>query len=201
MKPIIVLTVICLISGFSLAYVNKITFPKRTENANLVLENAKKEVLSQEIISNLSEIKELASEAGVKFYNVSDKQGNRIALIAEFAGKGYAGDIKLLAGISLDNKILGLKPLAHNETPGLGAKITEINENLSNKLKEKNNNIDIKKPWFCEQFKGISADLIKLKKDGGAIDAITASTISSRAVTEAVNKVLKISLNLNVSGK
>ncbi|MBP7653784.1 RnfABCDGE type electron transport complex subunit G [Candidatus Dependentiae bacterium] len=197
MKSIIVLTVICLISGFSLAYVNHTTAEKRLENSKLILENAKKEVLSAEIVSNMADITELTIEDGVKFYKVTDKSGKNIALIAEFSGKGYAGDIKLLAGISSDNTILGLKPLAHNETPGLGAKISEVNENIAKKLSVSNKNIDIKKPWFCEQFKGISADLIKLKKDGGNIDAITASTISSRAVTDAVNKTLQISKKIN----
>jgi len=81
----------------------------------------------------------------------------------------------MLIGIS-DGKILGVHILEHLETPGLGARSTEVRP-------------DEDEPWFLRQFKGL--DSVALKKDGGNIDAITAATITSRAITDAVAEELR----------
>jgi len=201
MKSVVILTIICLISAFLLGYANHTTAPKRAENAAAKLEESKREVLTTDIVANIGKITELKEIDGVKFYDVVSKNNERLALIAEFTGKGYGGDIKLLAGINHKNyTILGLKPLAHSETPGLGAKIQEINNSISKKLAAINPLINPAKPWFCEQFKAVPHNRVVLKKDGGAIDAITASTITSRAVTNAVYKALDLSKKVDLTG-
>jgi electron transport complex protein RnfG len=63
--------------------------------------------------------------------------------------------------------------LSQQETPGLGARIVEVRPGGE-------------KPWFTSQFEGKSGDELRLKKDGGGIDAITGATISSRAVAGGV---------------
>lgn len=83
-------------------------------------------------------------------------------------GRGYSGKISVFVGIDPDYSIEGMEVLSHTETPGLGNKITE-------------------EP-FTEQFLGLDADEIALSRDGGKIDAITGATISSRAVTLAVQE-------------
>lgn len=79
---------------------------------------------------------------------------------------GYAGDIRLMAGLTADRAVVTYRVLAANETPGLGAKLGDA--------------------AFAAQFVGKPAAALKVKKDGGAIDALTGATITSRAVCEAL---------------
>jgi electron transport complex protein RnfG len=75
-----------------------------------------------------------------------------------------------MAGFKPDGTIIGISVLNHKETPGLGTKITE--------------------PEFKEQFTGKNPGefILKVKKDGGQVDAITAATISSRAFCDAIQR-------------
>ena len=80
---------------------------------------------------------------------------------------GYGGDIVLMVGFKKDKKtVISYKVLAASETPGLGMKL--------------------KTPEFADQFKGKDGTALKVKKDGGAIEAITSATITSRAVCKAI---------------
>jgi len=90
--------------------------------------------------------------------------------IQSSSNKGYNGLIELMVGFSLDGKIYKIDVLQQKETPGLGTKITDDK--------------------FKDQFQGKDPKDFKLKviKDGGNVDAITAATISSRAFCEAVQK-------------
>jgi electron transport complex protein RnfG len=87
-----------------------------------------------------------------------------------FTKKGFSGNISLMAGFKPDGTIINITVLEHKETPGLGTKMTE--------------------PEFKEQFnnKNPSEFSLKVKKDGGPVDAITAATISSRAFCDAVQR-------------
>jgi len=82
--------------------------------------------------------------------------------------KGYSGLIELMVGFMPNGKIYKVDVLQQTETPGLGTKITADK--------------------FKSQFNGIDPNKFKLrvKKDGGEVDAITAATISSRAFCDAV---------------
>ena len=80
---------------------------------------------------------------------------------------GYGGDITLMVGFKKDKKtVISYKVLAASETPGLGMKL--------------------KTPGFADQFKGKDGTSLKVKKDGGEIEAITSATITSRAVCKAI---------------
>ena len=82
-------------------------------------------------------------------------------------GGGYGGDIELMVGFMPDKKtVVCYKVLAAAETPGLGMKL--------------------KTPEFADQFKGKDGRALKVKKDGGEIEAITSATITSRAVCRAI---------------
>ena len=90
--------------------------------------------------------------------------------------KGYNGEIKLLIGIAPDHKtLLGVRVLAHKETPGLGDKIEARIH-----------------PWIL-QFAGKTLENTRfaVKKDGGDIDSFTGATITPRAVTNQVAEVLR----------
>jgi Na+-translocating ferredoxin:NAD+ oxidoreductase subunit G len=91
--------------------------------------------------------------------------------VGTYSNAGYGStQIKLMVGFLPDNVIRNISVVQQNETPGLGTKMKE--------------------PKFKDQFNGKLAGEFKLKvkKDGGDVDAITAATISSRAFCDAVNR-------------
>jgi Na+-translocating ferredoxin:NAD+ oxidoreductase subunit G len=87
-----------------------------------------------------------------------------------YTKKGFSGNISLMAGFKPDGTIIKITVLEQKETPGLGTKMTE--------------------PLFKDQFndKNPSDFKLKVKKDGGTVDAITAATISSRAFCDALQR-------------
>ncbi|MFO7923733.1 MAG: RnfABCDGE type electron transport complex subunit G [Bacteroidales bacterium] len=93
--------------------------------------------------------------------------------IETFTNRGFSGEIRLMVGILPDGTINGIEVLEHRETPGLGDKI------------------ETDKSDFHLQFKGENPKedfQIRIRKDGGDVDAITATTISSRAYCDAVER-------------
>lgn len=92
--------------------------------------------------------------------------------IETFTKNGFNGMIRLIVGFRTDGSIEKISVLSQSETPGLGAKIAE------------------KGSKFVAQFCGKNPESFKLfvKKDGGDVDAITASTITSRAFSDAVKR-------------
>ena len=84
------------------------------------------------------------------------------------SSKGYSGDIWLMVGLDTTGTIRNIVVIEHKETPGLGSKMTG----------EK----------FLRQFLDVNPTTtdLRVKKDGGTIDAISGATISSRAFSEAV---------------
>ncbi|MFC1957118.1 FMN-binding protein [Chloroflexota bacterium] len=92
--------------------------------------------------------------------------GSKLGYAFLAIGKGYGGDINILVGLEDETTVKGIKIVSQEETPGLGTRITE--------------------PFFTDQFAGIDIADIALSRDGGKIDAITSSTISSSAVVEAL---------------
>ncbi|MBP8959910.1 MAG: RnfABCDGE type electron transport complex subunit G [Bacteroidales bacterium] len=100
------------------------------------------------------------------------KVGDEIVGYAVKSGtqKGFSGFIGVMVGFAPDGTIINTSVLEHKETPGLGSKITD--------------------PAFREQFNGKNPEnfSLKVKKDGGQVDAITAATISSRAFCDALER-------------
>lgn len=88
--------------------------------------------------------------------------------------EGYGGNIELLVGVHMDGYITGIDIIKHSETPGLGAKASE--------------------PAFKDQFIDKALSALNVVKSGATedndIQAISAATISSRAITVAVNQVI-----------
>jgi electron transport complex protein RnfG len=107
---------------------------------------------------------------GVTIYPV--KQQNQPAgyAIKTYSDRGFGGHIELMAGFRMDGTINRITVLQHKETPGLGTKMTE--------------------PKFLNQFFGKNPGnfAMRVKKDGGQVDAITAATISSRAFCDAMQR-------------
>ncbi|MBS3977023.1 MAG: RnfABCDGE type electron transport complex subunit G [Syntrophomonadaceae bacterium] len=98
-------------------------------------------------------------------FKAFDDAGKTLGIVFETIAKGFVGDIKLLIGIEPENKkVISIKILGHQETPGVGTRIEE--------------------PGFLGQFKGKSIlDNFQIGQD---IDALSGATVSAKAVAKAV---------------
>lgn len=94
-----------------------------------------------------------------------------------YTNQGFSGLVRIMVGLLPDGTIYNISVLEHKETPGLGSHMTD--------------------DWFLNQFKekNPASFQLKVKKDGGDVDAITAATISSRAFCDAVIRAYTASLN------
>lgn len=100
------------------------------------------------------------------------------AAVETFTNKAFSGSFSIMVGFDKDGSILGSEVIAAAETPGLGEKIKDEGAGS-----------------FRSQFPGMNPSQsdfeLKVKKDGGEVDAITAATISSRAYCDAINRASK----------
>lgn len=92
--------------------------------------------------------------------------------------KGYGGAVEVMTGINPDGQITGIKITSHNETPGLGAK-SAGSDSFGNE-------------WRGQYTQFTADQQLAVTKDGGTVDAIPGATITSRAVTGAVNAAFDI---------
>jgi len=112
----------------------------------------------------------------VELFPAFDSKGEPVGTaVKTYSNNGFSGFISVMVGFTNDGTISGYQVLSHQETPGLGAK---MNEWFRNKAKEKQDIIG-KNPGKIN---------FTVSKDGGDIDAITASTISSRAFLESIRR-------------
>ena len=170
------LTGICLIAGAILAGVNAFTAGPIAVAKAAALEEAIKAV-APEFDNKPTEEAYMAVTAdgdSLKIYPAKKGDETVGGAVESNTLKGFGGEIKVIVGFDLQGTILNYSVLEHAETPGLGAKMQE---------------------WF-RMDKGqqsilgraVPADGLKVAKDGGDVDAITAATISSRAFLNAVNR-------------
>lgn len=162
LKMGLVLLVICVIAAGALAQVYSITKVIIDKNEAEAEIKKRKDVLPAAV---RFEEKDVDGKKYILGYDAEDKQ---IGGIFKAAPRGYSGPIRITAGVAPDNSVTAvvITKLDQTETPGLGTNIT--------------------KPKFLDRFKGKKGNELKLKKDSGTIDAITAATISSRAVANGV---------------
>lgn len=167
---LIVLTLIAVVAGAALGYVNSLTEQPIKEIKQQKLSEGIKAVLGgQELTVQSTD----TLESGAIVYTTTAGKA------VEVTGNGFGGTLKVLVGFNQEGDVLGYRILETQETPGLGAKADE---------------------WFQqpEQKPGSSIlglnpgkEELTVSKDGGKIDAITASTITSRAFLRCVNAAYK----------
>jgi electron transport complex protein RnfG len=179
LNMVLVLTLVAVIMGGLLALVNHVTEGPIAEVNKQKLDNGIKSVMcADELnVADPVEVKQMVDGKELTYlvYEAKDKDGNALGAAVESTTMGFGGDLKVLVGFDPDGKVLGYTLLAHTETPGLGAKADQ---------------------WFQKGQKGdiIGKDPqepLTVSKDGGQVDAITASTITSRAFLKAVNNAYK----------
>lgn len=170
------LTVICLVAGAILAGVNMYTTGPIAATKAAALEAAIKAV-TPDFDNKPTEDAYMAVTAdgdSLKIYPAT-KDGKFVgAAVESNTKKGFSGEIKVIVGFDAEGKLLNYSVLQHAETPGLGSKMQE---------------------WFSADKnhqsvlgRNLADGELKVSKDGGDVDAITAATISSRAFLNAVNR-------------
>lgn len=104
--------------------------------------------------------------------------------VKTFTNNGFSGFFSVMAGIDTSGNLFGYEVLEHTETPGLGSKMNEWFRNME-------------KPAQTVIGKNPQSHQFEVTKDGGDIDAITASTITSRAFLEALTRAFEAYNNTN----
>ncbi len=168
------LSAICLVCSALLAGVYALTAEPIAAAAAAKNEAAIKEVLPDSA-AQIEEVRTVEMDGQKYEYNLAyDEQGNTVGCAINVAPVGFGGPIVIKVGFDINGVIWNTKVLSQAETPGLGAKCTEAS--------------------FSEQFKGFDPSQKKLtvKKDGGDVDAITASTITSRAYADGLATASKV---------
>lgn len=169
---VLCLMVICLVSSALLAGVYALTKAPIEAAAAAKTNNAIAQVVPE---FDGTPVEGTISVAGkdYTYYTVS-KSGKTAGYAIIAAASGFGGPVSLMVGVTSEGTIYNTSVLSQSETPGLGAKCTE--------------------PAFADQFRNFnpSEKVLKVKKDGGDVDAITASTITSRAYVAAIQAALDI---------
>ncbi len=164
------LVVITLLASTALGYVYEIT--KGPIAAAMMAKKIKAigEVVPQYDNNPVTDMYKLPTPDGKDSLEVYPaKEGDKPVAFAvrTFSPKGYGGNVWIMVGFLPDGTINNVAILEHKETPGLGSKMST--------------------PGFKDQFMGKNPKTFKLKvkKDGGDVDAISGATISSRAFSQA----------------
>lgn len=170
------LSLICIVSATILAGVYELTTEPIVRAKKNKLENAIRSVIPDFDNNPTEEIKKVtfaANDTAIIYY--AKKNGELVGMAVETQTmKGFSGMIRILTGLTPNGKIINYEVLEHSETPGLGDKMD---------------------PWFKTSKnnqnvigENLSHRTLKLSKQGGSVDAITAATITSAAFLDAINK-------------
>ena len=162
LKPALILFVICLVVTALLAGTNLLTKDKIAEQSALEAEQSRKVVLS-----------DADSFEEADGYYIGKANNETVGYVFQTEAKGYGGAVKVMTGISADGQITGVVILEHSETPGLGANAERLFTDQLSRLRRK----------------GITLVKNKAPSDG-EIEAMTGASITSRAVTNAVNEAI-----------
>ena len=159
---IIVLSVICLVVAALLGIINGITAPLIAENNEKTIQESLQVVMPAD-----SYDKGVTIDTGTAVPVLGVYQAGEEGYVVEVnSPNGFGGAIDMMAGINSAGEVTGIAIISQSETSGLGSKDTD--------------------PDWQAQFQG-ATDVVSVTKDGGTINAITGSTITSRAVCDGVN--------------
>ncbi len=184
-SPVITLVAISSLSAFILGFVhNKTLEPIKKAKNDLELK-----AISE--VTNEFDNNPFDEQMTIITKNKKDKlkmyparKDGKITSVAvkTYSNSGFGGRMEIMAGFNADGSIKSFKVISANETPGLGSKVDE--------------------PKFKEQFEGFhpGRQILKVRQDGGDVDAVTAATISSRAVLRALERAFDAYTNFNLGG-
>ena len=181
-KDIFVLTIklllICAVVAAALGAVNMLTEPIIAENNQKTFEEAMREVLPQmqgtPKETDVSAFVPAQTGTTLNSLYLAEDNGVPAGYVASVTcGEGYGGDVTVMVGITPEQKVQKIKIMEMSETPGLGAKASES--------------------AFSDQYNGLNNGISVVKNGSAAnsVQAISGATITSKAVTKAVNTALE----------
>lgn len=169
--PTVSLFLICIVVAVLLAGTNELTKGPIAE--------IEKATAAEAMLSVCPDAESFEAAEDAEAYKGLDASGNTVGFAIPSSYKGYGGDVEIMVGISVDGKVTGVEILTCEETPGLGANCT--------------------KSEFTDMYKQAVPESgeFTVVKDGtggedGRIDALTGATITSDAVTQAVNQAVSV---------
>lgn len=162
-KPFVVLTVICIVVSFLLAYTNSITAPIIEENARIEAERVRSEVLSSVSGGATLSFDEIDCDTDALGIDSAYRESSGLGYVITASYKGYGGLVTATVGLDNDGKIVGLNVDVSTETTGVGSKAGQES--------------------FTSQFVGLSGNC-------DSVDTISNATYSSSAVKKGVNSAL-----------
>ena len=180
---VVVLFGVTLVASLGVGAVNMLTkdaIEEAEKKANMAgrlavlpeLENQEEQIIDTVQVTNCK-----GKQLEAIVYTAKEKDGKVLGYAVEATSpEGFSGDVKLVVGFTPEGKIRNVNVLKQTETPGLGTKMAEEGNNLIKSVKDVN-------PADRKLVDGH----MKVVKDGGSVDALTAATISSRAYTDALD--------------
>ncbi len=204
LKPAFVLTVATFVAALSLSHIREVTQPS--------IERQQREK-EQRALSNVLpgfDIKEkvTADIEGKEFTYWPARKDGRKGYAYISSEPGYSGDIRIMVGVNDRGKVLGISILQQTETPGLGARCTEVASTTTffGKLFGRGGEEKPGEPWFQRQFSGLDlTEKIQIVQKGdwtpsmsddlkekNAITSITGATITAKAVIDAIDRGMSL---------
>ena len=174
---VIVLAVICLVSAAILGLVNKVTVGPIQANTEKTVQESLRTVMPidgdyEDVTDQYSGDPVTVDVTGVSVpVKAVYKAAEEGYVVETMSPNGFGGALDMMAGVDNDGNVTGIAIISHAETSGLGSKSTD--------------------PEWQAQFKGVNGT-IGVTKDGYQINAITGSTITSRAVCDGVNAAIAV---------
>jgi len=162
-KPIVVLSVICVVITGALALTNSITQPIIEEATRRAQDAARLELLPEADTFNKVE--------GITVTDVADVYvaNNGVGAVVTATSKGYGGTMTVMVGFTADGTIKQIKVTDQAETKGIGSKVAGD-------------------PSFWTRYEGLEAKQLVLNED---VDALSGATVSSKALLAAVNAAVE----------
>lgn len=185
---------ICLLAAGLLAKVNDMTKEPIADAKALKLEEAIKDVVPDFDNNPVSESYKLVTDSGDSLLVYPAKKGDEVVGFAvnSYSDNGFSGNIQVMVGFDMESNVVNYAVLSHAETPGLGSQMTDWFKPQVHEpsLLERIFGFEIKKAEVKSSIIGKNPGTTQfaVSKDGGDIDAISASTVTSRAFLEAINK-------------
>jgi electron transport complex protein RnfG len=175
LKPALALFIITAIATALLGFARDFTQEARDSQRQKTQERAMKEVLPHAVTFREFQITPSGSGSIQRIFE-GVRDGSVVGYVVELSPVGYADKINMVVGISTAHYLVsGMRILRHSETPGLGALATQER--------------------FYTKFNGRRLSPLNVVKiptgSDDEIEAITASTITTRAVTNAVNEAIE----------
>lgn len=172
---VLVLFSVTLISSAAVAYVNSLTIDSINKAKETKQADAIRQVIPGAFNNDpVADAWKVETDGGVLEFFPAKQNGETVGTaVKTYTKNGFGGEVWLMVGFNPNGSISNYSVLEHKETPGLGSKMDQ---------------------WFTKEGKGSVIGKtpgtagLKVRKDGGDVDAITAATISSRAFLDAVNR-------------